>query len=88
MHKNRDRHKFSKLEFFVGKPPQIRFRIEICTIKNHILKKKPHQKRFFPSKVMLKGRYDLYMNFVGKMSKKRPDFFQVNKMTKNRLGFI
>jgi hypothetical protein len=36
---NRDGHAFSELEIFIRKPPQIRSRIEICAIKNPIVKK-------------------------------------------------
>ena len=37
-HIGRDRHAFSELDIFMGKTPQKRFRIEICAIKNPIVK--------------------------------------------------
>jgi hypothetical protein len=34
----KDRHAFSELDIFMGKTPQKRFRIEICAIRNPIVK--------------------------------------------------
>jgi len=45
--KVRYRHAFSDLDSFIGKPPQIRFKIEICAIKNPIVKKNRIKKAFF-----------------------------------------
>ena len=44
--KIRDRHGFSELESFITKPPQIRFRIVICAIKNLLVKKNRVRKAF------------------------------------------
>ena len=72
---DRDRHAFSELDSSIGKTLQKRFRIEICAIKNPIVKKNRIKNGFSYPKIALEKEAKCPVLFKGKMSKKRPFVF-------------
>ena len=73
--KSRDRHAFSELDSSIGKTLQKRFRIEICAIKNPLVKKNRIKNGFSYQKIALEKETKCPVLFKGKMSKKRPFVF-------------